>query len=219
LIARRQTFRRRAHINDRRPEEERGTAAQPGLTRSWTDSDRLEAFSDGVMAVIITLMAFELRPPDGVTLHALAHRLPAILIYALSFITIGMSWNHHHQVFRAADRINGLVMWANLHLLFWLSLVPVVTQWVGAEYRARLPASAYGAVALAATVAYAVLLRTVSRVAASSTIADAIGSDLKGAVTVGLYLAGATLAWVSPALAYATYLGVALMWLLPDPRL
>jgi uncharacterized membrane protein len=189
------------------------------LTGARWESKRLAAFSDAVMAVIITLMAVELRTPDGSSMHALGQRLPDLLIYALSFMAIGMSWNHHHHLFRSTEHISAAVMWANLHLLFWLSLVPLVTKWVGSEYRAHLPASAYGVVALGSAVAYGVLVRTIAKVnGKDSAVSVAVGSDIKGVVSIGLYLLGACLAWVTPWLGYGLYVAVAIMWFLPDRR-
>jgi uncharacterized membrane protein len=180
---------------------------------------RVEAFSDGVMAVIITLMALELRAPRGATLDAVGEQVPGLLVYVLSFVVIGLYWNNHHHLLRAADRISGAAMWANLFLLFWLSLIPVLTEWLRDEYRHALPAAAYGIVALAAGFAYAILVRTLIRANGhSSAVAEAIGSDLKGYSSLVLYAAGVGLAFVSPWIAYAMYVTVALMWFVPDRR-
>ena len=180
---------------------------------------RVEAFSDGVMAVIITLMALELRAPRGATLDAVAAQVPGLLVYVLSFVVIGLYWNNHHHLLRAADRISGAAMWANLFLLFWLSLIPVLTEWLRDEYRHALPAATYGIVALAAGFAYAILVRTLIRANGhSSAVAEAIGSDLKGYSSLVLYAAGVGLAFVSPWIAYAMYVTVALMWFVPDRR-
>ena len=180
---------------------------------------RVEAFSDGVMAVIITIMALELRAPHGATLDAVRETLPGLLVYVLSFTFIGMYWNNHHHLLRAADRISGGAMWANLFLLFWLSLIPVLTEWVRDEYRHALPAAAYGAVAFAAGVAYAILVRALIRVnGRDSALARAIGSDLKGYSSLALYAAGVGLAFVNPWISYALYVAVALMWFVPDRR-
>jgi uncharacterized membrane protein len=192
--------------------------AAPSNASRW-EPDRLEAFSSAVMAVLITIMAFNIHAPAGGSVHALGQRLPALLIYALSFIAIGMAWNHHHQLFRATDRISPGVMWANLHSLFWLSLVPVVTQWVGSDYREKLPASAYGVIALGSAAAYVLLVRAV--IAANgedSVVGLAVGSDIKGYVTMGLYAIAVGLAWLSPWIAYALYVAVALVWFVPDRR-
>jgi uncharacterized membrane protein len=180
---------------------------------------RVEAFSDGVMAVIITIMALELRAPEGVTLEAVRARLPGLLVYVLSFTIIGIYWNNHHHLLRAADRISGAAMWANLFLLFWLSLIPVLTEWLRDEYRHPLPAAAYGAAALAAGFAYSVLARALIRAnGPDSAVAAAIGSDVKGYASLALYAAGIGLAFVSPWIAYGCYVSVAVIWFIPDRR-
>ncbi len=180
---------------------------------------RIEAFSDAVMAVIITIMAFELRAPQGATLTAVRAQLPGLLVYVLSFAFIGIYWNNHHHLLRAADRISGAVMWANLFLLFWLSLIPVLTEWLRDEYRHPLPAAAYGMVALAAAIAYTVLVRALIRAnGRDSAVATAIASDAKGYASLGLYAAGVGLAFVSPWISYAIYAAVSVMWFIPDRR-
>jgi uncharacterized membrane protein len=182
-------------------------------------TSRIEAFSDGVIAVIITIMALELRAPEGATLDAALERLPGLLVYLLSFVSIGVYWNNHHHLLRAADRINGAVMWANLSLLFWLSLIPVLTEWLREEYRHPLPAAAYGLVALTAGIAYSILVRALIRANGhSSAVAEAIGSDVKGYASLVLYAAGVGLAFLSPWLAYAAYVAVLVMWFVPDRR-
>jgi uncharacterized membrane protein len=180
---------------------------------------RVEAFTDGVMAVIITIMAFDLRAPRGATLGTVREQLPGLLVYMLSFVVVGIYWNNHHHLLRAADRISGAAMWANLLLLFWLSLIPVLTEWLRDEYRHALPAAAYGAVAFAAGLAYAILERALIRAnGPESALAQAIGSDVKGYASQGLYAAGVGLAFVSPWISYALYVAVALMWFVPDRR-
>ena len=180
---------------------------------------RVEAFSDGVIAVIITIMALELRAPEGASLDAVRQRLPGLLVYVLSFVIIGIYWNNHHHLLRAAERISGAAMWANLFLLFWLSLIPVLTEWLRDEYRHALPAAAYGAVALAAGIAYAILVRALIRAnGRDSAVAQAIGSDVKGYASLVLYAAGVGLAFVSPWISYALYAAVALTWFIPDRR-
>jgi uncharacterized membrane protein len=180
---------------------------------------RVEAFSDAVMAVIITILAFELRAPRGATLGAVRDQLPGLLVYVLSFVLVGIYWNNHHHLLRAAERISGAAMWANLFLLFWLSLIPVLTEWLRDEYRHPLPAAAYGAVALAAGFAYAILVRTLIRAnGRDSILADAIGSDIKGYASLVLYAAGVGLAFVSPWISYMIYVAVAVMWFVPDRR-
>ena len=180
---------------------------------------RLEAFSDSVMAVIITIMAFQLRPPHGVDLQAVREQLPGLLVYVLSFAMIGIYWNNHHHLMRTARRINGAVMWANLLLLFWLSLIPVLTAWLRDDYLYPLPAATYGAVALLASVAFSILVRTLIRAdGPDSAIAEAIGSDLKGKTSMVLYGIGTAAAFVSPWIAYGAYVAVAVMWFIPDSR-
>ena len=180
---------------------------------------RTEAFSDGVMAVIITIMALELRAPEGATLEAVRGRLPGLLVYLLSFVIIGIYWNNHHHLLRAAERVSGAAMWANLFLLFCLSLIPVQTEWLRDEYRHPLPAAAYGAVALAAGFGYAILARALIRAnGPDSAVAAAIGSDRKGYASLALYAAGVGLAFVSPWIAYGCYVAVAVLWFIPDRR-
>jgi uncharacterized membrane protein len=180
---------------------------------------RVEAFSDGVIAVIITIMALELRAPQGASLDAVREQVPGLLVYVLSFVIIGIYWNNHHHLLRAAERISGAAMWANLFLLFWLSLIPVLTEWLRDEYRHALPAAAYGAVALAAGIAYAILTRTLIRAnGRDSAVALAIGSDVKGYGSLVLYAAGVGLAFVSPWISYGLYAAVALTWFVPDRR-
>jgi uncharacterized membrane protein len=181
---------------------------------------RLEAFSDGVMAVIITIMAFELKAPHGTDLAALRHQVPPLLVYMLSFTYIGIYWNNHHHLLRRTERISGAVMWANLHLLFWLSLVPVLTEWVATSYHHTEPAAAYGTAALAAAVAYWVLVRAIIHANdADSVVSRSIGSDTKGAVSIAIYAAAIGLAFVTPWIAYALYVLVAMIWIVPDRRL
>jgi uncharacterized membrane protein len=193
-------------------DENRSTGLEMGV-------DRIEAFSDAVMAVIITIMAFELRAPQGATLTAVRAQLPGLLVYVLRFAFIGIYWNNHHHLLRAADRISGAVMWANLFLLFWLSLIPVLTEWLRDEYRHPLPAAAYGIVALAAAIAYTVLVRALIRAnGRDSAVATAIASDAKGYASLGLYAAGVGLAFVSPWMSYAIYAAVSVMWFIPDRR-
>jgi uncharacterized membrane protein len=180
---------------------------------------RVEAFSDSVMAVIITIMAFQLRAPRDATLDAVRDQLPGLLAYVLSFVAVGIYWNNHHHLLRAADRISSAVMWANLFLLFWLSLIPVLTEWLRDAYRHALPAAAYGAVLLAAGFAYAILVRALIRAnGRTSAVAQAIGSDVKGNASLVLYAAGVGLAFVSPWISYLLYVAVAVMWFVPDRR-
>jgi TMEM175 potassium channel family protein len=195
-----------------------GMAERNGRTE--LGSERLEAFSDAVFAVIITIMALELRAPEG---HTLAHvrddLLPGLVAYVLSFSLLGIYWNNHHHLLRAAERINGSVMWTNLFLLFWLSLIPVLTEWVREEYEYPLPAAAYGVVLLASGFAYSLLVRALIRAnGRDSAVARAIGSDVKGNLSLVIYAAAIPLAFVSPWIAYALYVVVALVWFVPDRR-
>jgi uncharacterized membrane protein len=182
-------------------------------------SERLEAFSDAVMAVIITLLAFQLRPPGGVTLAAVRHELPSLFIYVLAFLFIAIYWNNHHHLLRATKWISGGVMWSNMFLLFWLSLAPVVTEWIRTYPRGSLPVSSFGVVSLAAAISYGLLVRTIIRAnGRDSLVGRAIASDLKGNLSVAMYAAGAGLAFVNVWIAYALYGAVAIMWLVPDRR-
>ena len=181
---------------------------------------RLEAFSDGVVAIIITIMVLELEPPDGSTLDVLVPLLPIFLTYAFSFIMVGIYWNNHHHMLHVTERVNGRILWANLHLLFWLSLVPFVTGWIGHNYTAALPTAAYGAVLLAAAVAYTILARAiVSFHGAHSRIAEAIGHDRKGKISLACYASALPLAFVAPWISDILYLVVTLIWLVPDRRI
>jgi uncharacterized membrane protein len=182
-------------------------------------ASRLEAFSDAVMAVIITIMAFQLRVPKSPTVHALAERLPDLLVYILSFAFIGIYWNNHHHLLRATERISGAVMWANSFLLFWLSLIPVLTAWLRRWYEEPLPAATYGVVALAAAFSYTLLVRALIRAnGKDSHVATAIASDVKGYASLGMYAAAVGLAFVSPWISYALYAAVSIMWWIPDRR-
>ena len=180
---------------------------------------RLEAFSDGVLAVIITIMVLELRPPPGNDLAALRALIPGLLIYVLSFTFIGIYWNNHHHLLRAARRISGGVMWANLHLLFWLSLVPVVTAWVGAHPHSTGPAVTYGAIGFLAGIAYFLLTLALRAVNKDTRINELLQRDTKGKATLALYALGIALAFVQPLLAYGAYALVSIMWFIPDRRL
>ena len=183
-------------------------------------SDRLETFSDGVLAILITIMVLELKVPHGEDLDALQDLLPKLLSYVLSFVILGIYWNNHHHMLRATERVNGTVLWANLHLLFWLSLFPVSTAWMGETHAAPTPTAVYGAVLLAAAVAYYVLQATIIRAEGpSSPLKEAIGSDIKGKMSPVLYAAGVGTAFVATWLSLGFYVLVALIWLVPDRRL
>jgi uncharacterized membrane protein len=181
---------------------------------------RLEAFSDGVIAVIITIMVLELKTPHGQDLAALASLTPPFLTYALSFVFVGIYWNNHHHLLHAAQHIDGRVLWANLHLLFWLSLVPFTTGWVGENPAAALPTAIYGVVFLMAGVAWLLLQRAlVQRNGPDSVLARAVGRDLKGKLSALVYSSAIPLAFVRASIADALYVLVALMWLVPDRRI
>jgi uncharacterized membrane protein len=181
---------------------------------------RLEAFSDGVLAVIITIMVLEIKAPQGADFAALAPLGPTLLSYAVSFVYVGIYWNNHHHMLHAARRVSGGVLWANLHLLFWLSLVPVVTNWVGEHPDDALPTAVYGGLLLGAGVAYLVLARTLMNLhGEDSALARAVGRDVKGRVSAGFYAAAIGLAFVQVRVAQALYVIVALMWLVPDRRI
>ncbi len=185
-----------------------------------SETGRLEAFSDGVLAVIITIMALELKAPAGGDFRSLRDRLPALLVYILSFTFVGIYWNNHHHLLRAARRVTAGVMWANLHLLFWLSLIPVLTEWIGEHYEKTAPAATYGVVCLGAAVAFTLLVQAIIRAdGRSSLVATAIGSDVKGRISLAAYAAATGLAFVTPWISYALLVAVAVMWFVPDRRL
>ena len=181
---------------------------------------RLEAFSDGVIAILITIMVLELKVPHGADWEALRPLIPVFLTYVLSFVFLGIYWNNHHHMFQAAHRINGRILWANLHLLFWLSLVPFVTGWMGENHFAALPTAVYGAVLLLAAIAYTILSRAiVVEEGPESKLAAAVGKDRKATLSLALYVAAIPLAFVHEWIADGMYVTVALMWLVPDRRI
>src|SRR3954464_9645695 len=179
---------------------------------------RMEAFSDGVIAILITVMVLELPTPHGTTWAALHGALPVLLAYVLSFVYLGIYWNNHHHMLSAVSRINGAALWANLHLLFWLSLVPFTTAWMSENGFPSVPTAVYGIVLLAAAVAYYILERTLLRTSGNSLLREAIGRDLKGKGSPYLYCLGIALSLVQLALYVVIYVGVALMWLAPRRR-
>jgi uncharacterized membrane protein len=180
---------------------------------------RLEAFSDGVIAVIITIMVLEMKVPHGVELATLAPIVPVFLTYVLSFVMVGIYWNNHHHMFHAVKHVGGAVLWANLHLLFWLSLVPFVTGWMGENHFEKVPVFAYGLVLLGAAIAYTILVRSLLRLhGADSTFARALGGDFKGWISLAFYIAAPLLAFVAPLASCALYVLVAAIWLIPDRR-
>ena len=181
---------------------------------------RLEAFSDGVIAVIITVMVLELKVPAGGTLEALHPLVPTLLTYVLSFVFVGIYWNNHHHLLHATTRIDGGVLWANLHLLFWLSLVPFVTGWMGEHHYSSVPVAVYGAALLMASIAYYILVRAIIRAEGpQSKLAAAVGGDFKGVISTVLYAIAIPLAFVNCWFSDGLYILVALMWLVPDRRM
>lgn len=181
---------------------------------------RLEAFSDGVIAILITIMVLELRVPEGADPAALRSLVPVFLSYILSFIYLGIYWNNHHHLFQIVRVVNGRVLWANMHLLFWLSLVPFVTAWMGENGFAAWPVALYGVVLLLAAVAYFILTRALLAVhAADSPLAIALGRDFKGKISLLFYLVAIPLAFFVPRLSDGIYLAVAFLWLVPDRRM
>ncbi|MDQ6647968.1 MAG: TMEM175 family protein [Pseudomonadota bacterium] len=181
---------------------------------------RLEAFSDGVLAIIITIMVLEMKVPHGESLTALFPLAPVFLSYVLSFIYVGIYWNNHHHMLHLADRVTGSVLWANLHLLFWLSLFPFVTGWMGENHFAQGPSALYGVVLFMAALAYWLLQRTIIRAqGSSSSLASAIGRDWKGKISPVIYAAGIAASFRAPWLAQTFYTLAAVLWLVPDRRI
>jgi uncharacterized membrane protein len=181
---------------------------------------RIEAFSDGVIAILITIMVLELKVPHGTDLDALRPLAPKFLAYVMSFVYLGIYWNNHHHLFHATGRITGAMLWPNLHLLFWLSLVPFATAWMGENHFAPLPTAMYGVVLLMAAIAWTILQATIIRhEGPSSKLKTAVGSDVKGKISAALYVAAIPLAFVHQFLADAIYVAVALIWLVPDRRI
>jgi uncharacterized membrane protein len=181
---------------------------------------RLEAFTDGVLAIIITIMVLELKVPHGTGLDVLRPLVPVLASYVLSFVYIGIYWNNHHHMMHACRRVTGSLLWANLHLLFWLSLVPFATGWMGENHFARVPAAVYGFVLLMAGVAYLILeQRMIAAEGESSLVKRAIGDDRKGKASALLYALAIGLAFVSPLISLAIYAAVAIMWVVPDRRM
>ncbi len=181
---------------------------------------RLEAFSDGVIAIIITIMVLEMKVPSGSSASALLPVLPVFLSYVLSFIYVGIYWNNHHHMLHSVRQVNGAILWANLHLLFWLSLFPFVTGWAGENHFTAMPTALYGMVLFMAAIAYLILQMAIIRQQGKdSVLARAVGSDIKGKLSVLTYLTAILLAFLSPWLANGLYVLVALIWLVPDRRI
>jgi uncharacterized membrane protein len=182
--------------------------------------DRLAAFSDGVIAIIITIMVLELKIPHGADWAALQGVAPSLVSYVLSFVYIAIYWNNHHHLLHTVTRVDGLILWANSHLLFWLSLVPAATAWLGGNFPEPLPTAVYGGVLLMPAVAYSLLqMAIVHQQGQQSVLASALGSDFKGKASMLLYAAAIVLAFVNPWLSIALYVLVAVMWLIPDRRI
>lgn len=182
--------------------------------------NRMEAFSDGVLAIIITIMVLELKVPHGTDFSVLRPMLPVFLGYLLSFVYIGIYWNNHHHLLHSVQRISGPIMWANLHLLFWLSLIPFATGWMGEHELATAPAACYGFVLLMSAVAYFILQNAIiAREGRDSVLAKALGRDAKGWASLGMYLLGIGFSFIWPVAAIALYVAVAILWLVPDRRI
>jgi uncharacterized membrane protein len=187
---------------------------------SWMSKGRLEAFSDSVFAIILTVMVLEIRVPRGDDLPALRPEIPELLSYLLSFVFVGIYWNNHHHMLHAARHVNGWVMWANLHLLFWLSLAPVATTWLGEHPTSRWPACVYGILLALMAIAFRLLQRAlVAADGSDSRLAAAVGTDAKGWISLALYICGTLLAFVGPWISEALYVLVAVLWFIPDPRI
>ncbi|HQR33734.1 MAG TPA: TMEM175 family protein [Blastocatellia bacterium] len=183
------------------------------------DKGRLEAFSDGVIAIIITIMVLELKVPHGDNLAALRPLLPVLVSYVLSFVYVGIYWNNHHHMLQAAEKVNGRILWANLHLLFWLSLFPFVTGWMGENHFTEIPVALYGVVLLLAAIAYFILSRTLtSHHGKESKLALALGKDFKGIASPFIYVAAIAISFLNPWVAFAMYATVAIIWIVPDRR-
>lgn len=184
------------------------------------EKTRLEAFSDGVIAVIITIMVLEMKIPHGAALSDLHDLIPVFMSYVLSYIYIGIYWNNHHHMFHAVRRVDGPSLWANLHLLFWLSLLPFTTGWVAENHFALYPVVLYGFILMMAAVAYYILARVLTRCPEQNpNLVQAIGSDFKGRLSIGMYLLGMGLAFLHPWAGFGLYICVAAMWLVPDRRI
>jgi uncharacterized membrane protein len=181
---------------------------------------RMEAFSDGVLAIIITIMVLELKVPHGAQIDALIPLIPVLLSYVLSFVYVGIYWNNHHHLLHTCNKVTGSILWANLHLLFWLSLFPFTTAWMGENHFAAIPSAAYGIVLLMAAIAYFVLQHfIIASQGDESVLKKAVGRDWKGKASPAIYLIATVASFWSPSLAQALYLLVALVWLVPDRRI
>lgn len=183
-------------------------------------TSRLEAFSDGVLAIIITIMVLELKAPDDSTLNALLPKAPLFISYIFSFVYVGIYWNNHHHLFQITEKVNGKILWANLHLLFWLSLIPFTTAWIGANYTEVLPVMAYGIVLLFSAIAYFILQATIIKFHGEKfALKEVVGSDRKGKISIAFYLLGIACSILYPWFALIFYGIVAVMWLVPDQKI
>jgi len=181
---------------------------------------RLEAFTDGVVAIVITIMVLEIKAPAGATFGALKAEIPILLAYVLSFVNVGIFWNNHHHMLHASERINGLALWMNLVLLFWLTLVPLSIRWMDETHFSPVPTASYGIVLIGASIAYVLLERALIRQnGPHSKLARAIGSDRKGNMSLAIYLAAVALSFLRPGVAMALYVVVAMIWFIPDRRI
>lgn len=183
-------------------------------------TNRLEAFSDGVFAIIITIMVLELKVPEETDLHSLIPKVPIFISYLLSFIYLGIYWNNHHHLFQITEKVNGNILWANLHLLFWLSLVPFTTSWIGENYDAVAPVALYGIVLLMSAIAYFILLRAIlNHHEKDFVLRKAVGRDSKGKISVVIYMLGITVSFLNPWAGIICYISVAVVWFVPDKRI
>lgn len=183
-------------------------------------TNRLEAFSDGVLAIIITIMVLELKVPEGTNFHSLVPKIPVFLSYLISFIYLGIYWNNHHHLFQITEKVNGKILWANLHLLFWLSLIPFTTSWIGKNYQASVPVTLYGTVLLMSAIAYFILQKVIVKHHKKDfVLRNAIGKDLKGKLSVLIYIIGIALSFYNSWAAILCYIIVALVWFIPDKRI
>src|SRR6478735_10109508 len=205
---------------DQRPRPVAGLRADKWNQGPVMGKERLAAFSDGVIAIIITIMVLELKLPHGADWATLAGVAPHFLSYVLSFIYLAIYWNNHHHLLHTVTRVDGLILWANLHLLFWLSIIPVTTAWMGQNLSAPLPTAIYGAALLMPAIAYVLLQRAIiHRHGKQSVLAEALGTDLKGKISPILYIAGIVVAFVNPWISIGLYVLVAVIWLVPDRRI
>jgi uncharacterized membrane protein len=183
-------------------------------------TNRLEAFSDGVLAIIITIMVLELKAPEELTFEALFHRAPIFISYLISFIYIGIYWNNHHHLFQITEKVNGKILWGNLHLLFWLSLIPFATSWIGENHVEKLPVAFYGFILLMSGIAFMILQKSIIKHHEEGfALSKAIGKNIKEKVSMLIYIIGILLSYVNPWIGVACYTFVAIMWVVPDKRI